>query len=602
MGQYSSFFLYQKYEKRGTQDWIPCYPNLYSISGDSEITMPIVEKSSADTACGYVPKGSDDYNYEKWEIVDGYICDDTTKYARERKYVSDDNASWIATDIYRRSSVILDINSTDCGYDSQWDEYNCYKWEVVSGDYTCNEGNKYQKLRKYFRICDDCDNCNSTWSASEIYKQGDVIEYDSTVCGYVIGERMYRWINLNPSTDYYCESTSKYYKQQRQVSYNSGQTWSNLDEYRKGMLYEENSSDCSTPIIIYRWVNLDPSIDYYCSGTTKYYKQQKQQSIDNGTTWTNVSPAEYQMGSRYQTASTDCGYVEPQYRTISSYTCYLFDEWLVEKKQVSYDEGQTWIDSGETLSACVETDSSECDFEIPDMTNRKVFYIDLRYGSSRVVPLSQTSGITNCDGSNIYSGQTDYGGTCRKTTVLGTCISRIKNNAFQYHTGGIDVGSYYLGHPWMHVVLPNTIVSIDTGAFIGTRIDKLEWNIVNSVAVSIGESCFQDAYIRHMTFNPNITSIGTTAFARLTCDITSINFNRKVTLHTRALASSPFKTITFNNGFGVANGDTYKNMAMSSQITTIVLNGSASNYPSNVVSLIRLDFGKSGITIIDNRT
>jgi hypothetical protein len=74
MGQYSSYYLYQKYEKRGEQDWIPCYPNVYSISGDSEITMPIVEKSSADTACGYVPP-TPEAQY-RWQTVDGYICDD----------------------------------------------------------------------------------------------------------------------------------------------------------------------------------------------------------------------------------------------------------------------------------------------------------------------------------------------------------------------------------------------------------------------------------------------------------------------------------------------------------------------------------------------
>ena len=74
MGQYSSYYLYQKYEKRGEQDWIPVYPNTYSISGDSQITMPIVEKSSADTACGYVPP-TPEAQY-RWQTVDGYICDD----------------------------------------------------------------------------------------------------------------------------------------------------------------------------------------------------------------------------------------------------------------------------------------------------------------------------------------------------------------------------------------------------------------------------------------------------------------------------------------------------------------------------------------------
>lgn len=65
------------------------------------------------------------------------------------------------------------------------------------------------------------------------------------------------------------------------------------------------------PGLEYRWVDLDPSTDYYCSGTTKYYKQQKQVSYDYGSTWENVNPAEYQWGSSAQTYSTDCGYIPP---------------------------------------------------------------------------------------------------------------------------------------------------------------------------------------------------------------------------------------------------------------------------------------------------
>lgn len=46
-------------------------------------------------------------------------------------------------------------------------------------------------------------------------------------------------------------NTCKYYKQQRQVSYDGGTTWTNLDEYQKGALIETSSSDCGEPI--YQW-------------------------------------------------------------------------------------------------------------------------------------------------------------------------------------------------------------------------------------------------------------------------------------------------------------------------------------------------------------
>ena len=59
---------------------------------------------------------------------------------------------------------------------------------------------------------------------------------------------------------------------------------------------------------LYRWVDIDPSVDYYCSGMAKQYKQKKQQSEDDGETWTDVSPAEYQRGDYVEYVSSDCGY------------------------------------------------------------------------------------------------------------------------------------------------------------------------------------------------------------------------------------------------------------------------------------------------------
>lgn len=52
MVQYSSYYLYQKYEKRGSQDWIPCIPNTFSVSGDSTNPMPLSIKNECDYQCG----------------------------------------------------------------------------------------------------------------------------------------------------------------------------------------------------------------------------------------------------------------------------------------------------------------------------------------------------------------------------------------------------------------------------------------------------------------------------------------------------------------------------------------------------------------------
>ena len=74
MGRHSSYWLYQKYEKRGDQDWIPSYPNTYSISGDSENPMPLVVRIEHDRECGWVCD-----EIERWveiPITEDYECDD----------------------------------------------------------------------------------------------------------------------------------------------------------------------------------------------------------------------------------------------------------------------------------------------------------------------------------------------------------------------------------------------------------------------------------------------------------------------------------------------------------------------------------------------
>lgn len=95
---------------------------------------------------------------------------------------------------------------------------------------------------------------------------------------------------------------SKYYKQQKQVSYDSGNTWENLNEYQKGELIENDSSDCGYVGQLERWVNTGTT----CEGYDKYYIQVKEIS-DDGVNWSATS--ETQLGNLIERNSTDCGYI-----------------------------------------------------------------------------------------------------------------------------------------------------------------------------------------------------------------------------------------------------------------------------------------------------
>lgn len=60
----------------------------------------------------------------------------------------------------------------------------------------------------------------------------------------------------------------KFYKWQKYVSYDNGLTWSPLNEYTKGELYESLSVDCGGGRTVYRWVLID---EYACEEVQDKY-------------------------------------------------------------------------------------------------------------------------------------------------------------------------------------------------------------------------------------------------------------------------------------------------------------------------------------------
>ena len=86
MGQYTSYFLYQKFEQRGEQEAIPVYPNVYSIDADG--TRERVVKIQDDPQCGYDPPIKPIYKWVNIPITQDYICDDCPEY----------QTRWVRTD------------------------------------------------------------------------------------------------------------------------------------------------------------------------------------------------------------------------------------------------------------------------------------------------------------------------------------------------------------------------------------------------------------------------------------------------------------------------------------------------------------------------
>ena len=134
-----------------------------------------------DEDCGYIPP------QYRWDVVQGqYICDEETytKYEMLMHMVSyDRGVTWSAVDpIETKRGEVLAYDSYECGKTME-------RWDVVQGEYTCDEETytKYETLMHMVSY-----DGGVTWSAVEPIetKRGEVLEYDSYDCG----KQMERWV------------------------------------------------------------------------------------------------------------------------------------------------------------------------------------------------------------------------------------------------------------------------------------------------------------------------------------------------------------------------------------------------------------------------
>jgi len=157
MGQYTSYWLYQKYETRGSQDPIPCYPNVYSVDGDG--TMPLVVRKEDDTQCGYVPPIVVRYRWVNIPITQDYVCDKCSSIEYR----------WVKSD------------ETICIEDEPETEYRWVNIDINT-DYYCEGTTKYYKQKKQ-----QSSDGGQTWSdvVPAEYRKGDIAEEGSEDCGYI---------------------------------------------------------------------------------------------------------------------------------------------------------------------------------------------------------------------------------------------------------------------------------------------------------------------------------------------------------------------------------------------------------------------------------
>lgn len=369
----------------------------------------------------------------------------------------------------------------------------------------------------------------------------------------------------------------KYFKLVRQVSYNSGQTWSNVDppQYQQGDLYESGSTDCGdtptpTGTTIYRWVDSQETI---CSGSGLYNIAYKQVSYDGGTTWEYVIPYETSIGGISEEVSCDC--VEQLTTNVKFYGIDINGRTIEAScKRQSYDGGETWEDVPSELTrsevkggsgllyngavgACVNrigtmafADNSHlvgvnllgslreigdkaflyCDnlkcISIPNGVER--IEDGAFFGCGNIEEITIPDSVTYIGGCSGISESNDFGvfGNCTslKSITLSSGMTIISCNMFQNCTSltsitipssVLAIGSFafYGDSGLTSITIPSSVTYIGMDAFEHTNLTSI--TIPNSVRTLVG-GAFSDTPITSVTIEngADITFTGYNHFAR----------------------------------------------------------------------------------------
>lgn len=243
-------------------------------------------------------------NVEEWNIVlNQYWCEGTTKYTKEQLTLNGEPQN-----VYRKGSEIIASASTDCGYFVPPSGSHMLTEPRETDDYVCDGYSRYIKMRWW-----KSDDGGNTWTATDIYSKGALLEQFSNACGYG-GDAQTRWRAYTAET--MCIDTDLYYMYIKEESTDGGQTWhvaipTTLSIDGEGTeplnLAESASTECGyEPVIepIYEWREVDG--EYICDTCetptyeTQYltfrareagtfsFSNAMSYSLDSGTTWTTL--------------------------------------------------------------------------------------------------------------------------------------------------------------------------------------------------------------------------------------------------------------------------------------------------------------------------
>lgn len=256
----------------------------------------------------------------------------------------------------------------------------------------------------------------------------------------------------------------------------------------------------------------------------KYYKKKKQVSYDNGVTWYDVIPYEYQKGELYEMESQDCGYVPPvtEYRWVKTNdtTCVeaptykfvgTYNNGRVQKltcgssTELTSDEiGEDWQKSERLVTAvigdCVTSIAKSALYRHISLTSCTIPNSVISIGDSAFLQCSGLTSITIPD--SVTSIGINAFGYCTSLTscTIGSGVTSISNRLFADCRGLSRVNSNVDGV----CNIPNNITSIGDGAF--SYCPSLTSVTIPDSVTTIGNSVFSS--VVEMMIGSGVTSIG----------------------------------------------------------------------------------------------
>ena len=289
-------------------------------------------------------------------------------------------------------------------------------------------------------------------------------------------------------------NTCKFYKEKRYVSYDNGNTWKGLNEYRKGRLYEPNSVDCIGGVE-YAFFELDG--EYICDYYAKYRKSQKFQS-SNGIDWEPVTP--YVFGH-----IGDAIYDDKLKTSDINMDCFKA-YWWFHNTSTSWD--RIWY-------------AADCN-NSPILTTNDMQYLPMGYTSSTITKVAVGNCVTRINQIRPFNNEESYITSLilpDSLREIGGCYSSLHINNLDIPSGVTAIGGSAFSHNYIgSTYLPRGLQTLGDDAFFDcSGFTTINSDMIPPNITTIPSGCFGGCNdVTTVDIPEGVTEINSSAFEGLT--------------------------------------------------------------------------------------